>query len=57
MHDGYPPLIKARDKGYGVGIIHATRMGYPVYAHPEFKQHCILTSYEWRPKEKAAENY
>jgi hypothetical protein len=56
MHNDYP-LIKARDKGYGVGIIHATRMGYPVYAHPEFKQHCILTSYEWRPKEKAAENY
>lgn len=50
------PLLEARDEGYRAGILHATRMGYPVYERLGFKQHCLLTSYEWSPGKEGAES-
>jgi len=49
-------LLEARCEGYRAGILHATRMGYPVYARLGFKQYCLLTSFEWSPEKEGAES-
>ncbi len=39
------PLIDARDKGYRIGILHSSKMGYNIYLRLGFKEHCTMTGY------------
>lgn len=41
------PLREARDRGYHVGVIHASPMGRGVYQRIGFKQYCNIGIYQW----------
>jgi predicted acetyltransferase len=43
------PLREAREMGYGVGVLGASEMGYPVYRRLGFQECCRIGLYEWRP--------
>jgi GNAT superfamily N-acetyltransferase len=43
------PLLDARDKGYEVSILHASRMGYPVYERLGYREICNKVTYSWSP--------
>ena len=45
----YTPFVEAGDRGYEIGILHSTRMGYPVYKRLGFEDVCKLIRYEWKP--------
>jgi GNAT superfamily N-acetyltransferase len=44
------PLLDARARGYCVGVLQASEMGYPVYARMGFTEQFRYRSYLWRPK-------
>jgi GNAT superfamily N-acetyltransferase len=41
------PLLEAQEMGYEVSILHATKMGYPVYERLGFQEVCKKVSYSW----------
>ncbi|MBM3292308.1 GNAT family N-acetyltransferase [Candidatus Bathyarchaeota archaeon] len=43
------PLLDARDMGFEVSILHATRMGYPVYERLGYREVCKKVTYSWSP--------
>ena len=43
------PLLDARDKGYRVGILQSSEMGYSVYKKIGFREYCKQTVYTWNP--------
>jgi GNAT superfamily N-acetyltransferase len=43
------PLLDAENKGYKVSILHATRMGYPVYERLGYREICKKVTYLWAP--------
>ncbi len=45
----YAPFVDAKNRGYEFGILHSSRMGYPVYKQLGFEDVCKLIRYEWRP--------
>lgn len=45
------PLIDARQRGYKVGVIEASEMGFGVYRALGFETVCQICSYIWRPAE------
>ncbi len=44
------PLLMARERGYRIGILHSTRMGYKVYQRLGFKEYCTIRLYLYLPK-------
>ncbi len=44
------PLIDARERGYKVGILHSTQMGYNVYKRLGFEEICRKVGYVWSPE-------
>jgi len=44
------PLIDARERGYKVGILHSTQMGYNVYKRLGFEEICRKVGYVWNPE-------
>jgi ribosomal protein S18 acetylase RimI-like enzyme len=42
------PLLQARDRGYKVGVIESSEMGFGVYQSLGFKEYCRICSYVWR---------
>ena len=42
------PLLQARARGYKVGVIEASEMGFGVYQSLGFKEYCRICSYVWR---------
>lgn len=47
----YVPFIDAVDKGYKIGILHSSRIGYNVYKRLGFEEICKLVRYQWNPSE------
>jgi GNAT superfamily N-acetyltransferase len=45
----YVPFIDALDRGYEIGILHSSRMGYNVYKRLGFEEICKLIRYSWSP--------
>jgi GNAT superfamily N-acetyltransferase len=43
-------LREARNLGYRIGILHATRMGFEVYRRLGFQEYCRLSNYMWTGK-------
>lgn len=43
------PLIDARAKGYRVGILQSSEMGYSVYEKIGFREYCKLNIFTWQP--------
>jgi len=43
-------LQEARNLGYRIGILHATRMGFEVYRRLGFQEYCRLSNYIWTGK-------
>jgi GNAT superfamily N-acetyltransferase len=43
------PLLEARGKGYRIGTLEATAMGYPVYKRLGFEEYCRVREYVWTP--------
>lgn len=43
------PLLAARARGYLVGVLEASPMGFPVYRRLGFEEYCRFTLYEWEP--------
>ena len=43
------PFADAVDRGYKIGILHSTRMGYNVYRRLGFQEICKLIRYQWNP--------
>lgn len=43
------PLLDARVKGYRVGILQSSEMGYSVYERIGFREVCKIEIYMWRP--------
>ena len=43
------PLRLARERGYRIGILHASEMGYPIYRRIGFKEFCTLSHYLYLP--------
>jgi len=41
-------LWDARALGYGIGVLGASSMGYPVYQRLGFRQYCTIGIFEWR---------
>ena len=44
------PLLAARDRGYHVGVLQASEMGYPVYARMGFTEQFRYRAYRWQPE-------
>ena len=44
------PLLDARARGYCVGVLQASEMGYPVYERMGFTEQFRYHAYLWRPK-------
>lgn len=42
-------LQDARRRGYRIGVLGSSSMGYPVYQRLGFQEYCSLDIYEWRP--------
>ncbi len=42
------PLLDARDRGYCVGVLQASEMGYPVYARMGFTEQFRYRNFHWR---------
>ena len=42
-------LREARERGYSVGVLGSSEMGYPVYRGLGFEEYCRIGLYEWRP--------
>lgn len=47
----YIPFIDAVERGYKIGILHSTKMGYRVYQRLGFEEICKLVRYQWNPTE------
>jgi GNAT superfamily N-acetyltransferase len=45
------PLLEARERGYRIGTLEATEMGYPVYKRLGFEEYCRIKEYVWTPPE------
>ena len=45
----YVPFIDAMERGYEIGILHSSRMGYNVYSRLGFEEVCRLVRYQWSP--------
>jgi GNAT superfamily N-acetyltransferase len=45
------PLLNARTKGYRVGILQSSDMGYKVYQRLGFKEVCRMNHYSWQKPE------
>ncbi|HEV2405131.1 MAG TPA: GNAT family N-acetyltransferase [Ktedonobacterales bacterium] len=43
------PLLAARERGYAVGVLQASEMGYPVYRKIGFTEQFRYHGYIWRP--------
>jgi hypothetical protein len=43
------PFADAADKGYKIGILHSTKVGYNVYKRLGFQEICKLIRYRWNP--------
>jgi ribosomal protein S18 acetylase RimI-like enzyme len=41
------PLLDAHQRGYRVGILHASETGFPVYRRMGFQQYCEIHYYVW----------
>ena len=44
------PLLDARDRGYCVGVLQASEMGYPVYARMGFTEQFRYRNFIWHPE-------
>ena len=44
-------LLDAKEEGYEVSILHATRMGYPVYERLGYREICRKVTYSWAPSQ------
>jgi GNAT superfamily N-acetyltransferase len=44
------PLLDARDRGYRVGVLQASEMGYPIYARMGFTEQFRYQLYHWEPE-------
>ena len=44
------PLLEARDRGYSVGVLQASEMGYPVYARLGFSEQFRYHNFLWKPE-------
>lgn len=42
-------LRAARDLGFGVGVLGASALGYPLYRRLGFLEYCRIALYEWQP--------
>ena len=40
-------LREARDLGYRIGVLGASRMGLPLYRRLGFQEYCRIAVYEW----------
>lgn len=45
------PLLEARARGYRVGILQSSELGYKVYQRLGFKELCRMSHYNWREEE------
>lgn len=43
------PLLFARDRGYSVGVLHSSQMGYRVYERVGFRACCTLRMFQFNP--------
>lgn len=43
-------LQNARQRGYRIGVLGSSNMGYPVYQRLGFQEYCSLDIYEWQPE-------
>ena len=46
------PLVDAREEGYRVAILHATKMGFPLYKKLGFQEYCKFGNYVWIAEEQ-----
>lgn len=44
------PLLAARDRGYAVGVLQASEMGYSIYARMGFTEQFRYRSFYWKPE-------
>ena len=44
------PLLKARSRGYRVGVLQSSEMGYKVYRQLGFQEYCKISHYVWSPE-------
>jgi hypothetical protein len=44
------PLLAARDRGYAVGVLQASEMGYSIYTRMGFTQQFRYRSFSWKPE-------
>ncbi len=44
------PLCEARSRGYKVGILQSSPMGFNVYRSLGFREYCRIDSYRWSPE-------
>ncbi len=47
----YVPFIDTIERGYKIGILHSSKMGYNVYKRLGFEEICKLVRYQWNPIE------